>query len=282
MCVENILTVDLEDWFHICEVEHLLPRRNWDRLPSTVVADSEHLLGLLEQSGSRATFFVLGYVAEKYPELIRLIHHMGHEIAYHGWDHELVYNLSESDFRQILRKGIRCIERLVGQRVVGFRAPQWSINDRSVWALEILAQEGFVYDSSMAPLKIIGNESYPRNPWQVNTANGHLWELPPLTLKAPFGRYPAGGSWGLRCLPYPLIKQRVQKLNERRTPALFYFHPREFGGKRSVPGLPPAKKFAVYGGIWRSGSQLNRLLADFNFTSIEQYLARVKSLLPPL
>ncbi|MGD8995443.1 MAG: polysaccharide deacetylase family protein, partial [Syntrophobacterales bacterium] len=88
--MKNILTVDLEDWFHICEVEHLLPRTNWDRLPSTVVADSENLLSLLEPSGSRATFFVLGYVAEKYPELIRLIHHMGHEIAYHGWDHELV------------------------------------------------------------------------------------------------------------------------------------------------------------------------------------------------
>ncbi|MGB6279845.1 MAG: polysaccharide deacetylase family protein [Syntrophobacteria bacterium] len=279
--MENILTVDLEDWFHICEVEHLLPRRNWDRLPSTVVADSEKLLSLLEQSGSQATFFVLGYVAEKYPELIRLIHQMGHEIAYHGWDHELIYNLALDDFRQVLRRGISCIENLVGRRPVGFRAPQWSINDRSVWALEILAEEGFVYDSSMAPLRIIGSESYPRNPWQVSTATGHLWELPPLTLKTPFGRYPAGGSWGLRCLPYPLIKQRVQKLNERRKPALFYFHPREFGGKRSVPGLPPSKKFALYGGIWRSGSQLARLLADFSFTSIENYLDGEQSPRPP-
>ena len=270
--MKNILTIDLEEWFHICEVEHLLPRKNWDRLPSTVVADSEDLLNLLGQWGSRATFFVLGYVAEKYPELIRLIHQMGHEIAYHGWDHELVYNLSKSDFRQILRKGISCIERLVDHRVVGFRAPQWSINDRSVWALEILAEEGFVYDSSMAPLKIIGNESYPRNPWKVSTATGQLWELPPLTLKTPFGRYPAGGSWGLRCLPYPFIKQRVQKLNERQTPALFYFHPREFGGKRSVPGLPASKKFALHWGIWRSGSQLERLLADFQFTSVVKYL----------
>jgi len=268
----NILTVDLEDWFHICEVEHLLPRRNWDRLPSTVVTDSKKLLRLLEQSGSQATFFVLGYVAEKYPELIRLIHQMGHEIAYHGWDHELVYNLSKSDFRQILRKGIRCIERLVDQRVVGFRAPQWSINDRSVWALEILAEEGFVYDSSMAPLRIIGNESYPRNPWKVSTATGHLWELPPLTLKTPFGRYPAGGSWGLRCLPYPMLKQRVQKLNERQVPALFYFHPREFGQKRTVKGLPLGKKFALYTGIWAGESQLRRLLADFRFTSVVRYL----------
>jgi polysaccharide deacetylase family protein (PEP-CTERM system associated) len=272
MCGMNLLTVDLEDWFHICEVEHLLPRGNWDRLPSTLVADSENLLSLLEQSGSQATFFVLGYVAEKYPELIRLIYQMGHEIAYHGWDHELVYNLSKSDFRQVLRKGIECIERLVDKRPIGFRAPQWSINDRSIWALEILAEEGFVYDSSMAPLRIIGNESYPRNPWQVSTASGHLWELPPLTFKTPFGHYPAGGSWGLRCLPYPLIKHRVQKLNERCIPALFYFHPREFGSRRFVLRLPYSKKFALYGGIWRSGSQLERLLDDFQYTSIERYL----------
>ena len=270
--MENILTVDLEDWFHICEVEHLLPRKSWDRLPSTVVADTEKLLSLLDQWGIRATFFVLGYVAEKHPELISLIHEMGHEISYHGWDHELIYDLAPDDFRQILRRGIRCIENLVGRRPVGFRAPQWSINDRSTWALEILVEEGFVYDSSMAPLKIIGNEAYPRNPWKLSTSAGHIWELPPFTLKTPFGHYPAGGSWGLRCLPYALLKQRVQKLNERHMPALFYFHPREFGQKRTVKGLPLGKKFALYTGIWAGESQLRRLLADFRFTSVVRYL----------
>ena len=269
----NILTVDLEDWFHICEVEHLLPREKWDRFPSTVVTDTEKLLSLVAKTNSRATFFVLGYVAEKHPDLVRRIHDMGHEIGYHGWDHELVYELSPQDFRQILRRGIECIERLIDKRPIGFRAPQWSINERSSWALEILAEEGFVYDSSLAPLKIIGNESYPRIPWKMETAGGDLWELPPLTLKTPFGHYPAGGSWGLRLLPYPILKRRVREFNRRQLPTLFYFHPREFGGKKDSVGFPPSKKFALYGGIWGSESQLVKLLADFRFASIEEYLS---------
>ena len=271
--MKNLLTVDLEDWFHICEVEHLLPRQKWDGLPSTVVEDTERLLSLFAETNSRATFFVLGYVAENHPDLVRRIHHMGHEIGYHGWEHELVYELSPEEFRQGLRKGIECIERLVDKRPIGFRAPQWSINHRSSWALEILSEEGFVYDSSMAPLKIIGDESYPRTPWKIKTSTGDLWELPPLTLKTPFGHYPAGGSWGLRLLPYPILRQRVRKFNQQKLPALFYFHPREFGGKKASIGLPPSKKFALYGGIWGSESQLARLLADFRFTSIEQYLS---------
>jgi len=249
MCVMNLLTVDLEDWFHICEVEHLLPREKWDRLPSTVVADTEKL-----------------------PDLIRRIHDMGHEIGYHGWEHELVYELSPQEFRQILRRGIECIERLIDKRPIGFRAPQWSIKDRSGWALEILSEEGFVYDSSMAPLKIIGNESYPRTPWKINTSTGDLWEFPPMTLKTPFGHYPAGGSWGLRLLPYPILRQRVREFNKRQLPALFYFHPREFGRKRTVTGLPFGKKFALHTRIWASESQLRRLLADFRFASVVRYL----------
>jgi len=268
----NLLTVDLEDWFHICEVEHLLPRKDWDRLPSTVVNDTERILTLLEGSGSRATFFVLGYVAERHPELIHLIHQMGHEISYHGWNHELVYRLEPHEFRQILRKGIKQIESLIGKRPVGFRAPQWSINDSSLWALAVLAEEGFVYDSSMAPLRLIGNEAYPRVPHQVSTPAGSLWELPPLTLKTPLGHYPAAGGWGLRCLPYPILKQSVRGLNRRGIPALFYFHPPEFGCRNSVPGLPHAKEFALHARIWGTETQLLRLLRDFHFTGVEQYL----------
>ncbi|NVM21668.1 MAG: DUF3473 domain-containing protein [Desulfobacterales bacterium] len=268
----NLLTLDLEDWFHICQVEHLLPRKDWDRLPSTVVADTQKFLGLLQRSGYRATFFVLGYVADRYPDLIRRIHHMGHEIAYHGWDHELVYDLTPHEFHRILRKGIKCIEALTGKRPIGFRAPQWSINDRSIWALEILAEEGFVYDSSMAPVRFIGNEAYPRIPHLVSTPAGGIWELPPLTLNTSMGNYPAGGGWGLRFLPYLILKQAVRRMNRQHIPALFYFHPREFSRRRSVAGLPAAKKFVLHAGIWGSEAQLLRLLTDFHFTSLEQYL----------
>ena len=268
----NLLTVDLEDWFHICEAEHLLPRKDWDRFPSTVVNDTEKLLGLLKRSGSRATFFVLGYVAERHPDLIHQIHEMGHEIAYHGWDHELIYRLAPHEFRHVLQKGIKRIESLIGKRPPGFRAPQWSINDSSSWALAVLPEEGFLYDSSMAPLRFIGNEAYPRVPHQVSTPAGSLWELPPWTLKTPLGHYPAGGSWGLRCLPYPILKQSVRRLNRRGVPAVFYFHPPEFGCRHSVAGLPPAKGFVLHARIWRTETQLLRLLRDFDFTAVEQHL----------
>jgi peptidoglycan-N-acetylglucosamine deacetylase len=269
----NLLTVDLEDWFHICEVDHLLPREKWDSLPSTVVGDTEKLLHCLEDSGSKATFFVLGYVAARHPHLIEQLHRMGHEIAFHGWDHELVYTLSPEAFRCILRRGVKTIQVLTGKRPLGFRAPQWSINQRAFWALEVLTEEGFLYDSSMVPLKFIGNEAFPTTPYAVATPAGSLQEFPPLTLWTPWGRYPAGGGWGLRCLPGPIFQHEVHRLNARNTPALFYFHPREFGARQLVRGLPPLKKFVLEARIWSSKTQLLRLLSEFRFVSIADFLA---------
>ena len=268
----NLLTVDLEEWFHICEVEHLLPRERWDVLPSDLRAHTERLLRMMEGSRARATFFVVGYVAGRHPDLVRTIHQMGHEIAYHGWNHELVYKLSPDAFRAVLRNGVDRLGNVTGRRPVGYRAPQWSVNARSLWAPAILVEEGFLYDSSMAPLRLVGSEAYPREPHRLTTPAGHLWEFPPLTLKTALGNYPAGGSWGLRSLPYPLIRQKVRRLNRRRIPAVFYFHPREFGRNRSVRGLPLAKRFAVSARIWTCESRLQKLLADFRFTSMECYL----------
>jgi peptidoglycan-N-acetylglucosamine deacetylase len=273
----NILTVDLEDWFHICEVEELLPRKHWDQLPSTVVTDTTKLLEHLHAFGARATFFVLGYVAQRHPELIARIHHLGHEIAYHGWDHELVYRLTPRELGGVLRRGVACLRAITGTRPVGFRAPQWSINDRSNWALEVLAAEGFEYDSSRAPLRFIGNEAYPRHPHRLQTPAGCLWELPPLVMPTPWGNYPAGGGWGLRCLPYPVLHYRVRCLNRRLLPALFYFHPRELGRQKTVSGLPRVKKFVVHAGIWSTQHQLIRLLNRFQFASVAQVLDTIQS-----
>jgi polysaccharide deacetylase family protein (PEP-CTERM system associated) len=273
----NILTVDLEDWFHICEAEEYLPRRNWDYLPSTVITDTTKLLEQLQAFGVRATFFVLGYVAERHPELIARIHRLGHEIAYHGWDHELVYRLTPREFGRVLRRGAACLRAITGSRPVGFRAPQWSINDRSIWALEVLAAEGYEYDSSMAPLRFIGNESYPRQPHRLKTPAGCLWELPPLVMPTHWGNYPAGGGWGLRCLPYPVLQYEVRCLNRRLLPALFYFHPREFGCQKTVTGLPYIKRFVVHAGIWSTQRQLARLLNSFRFASVAQVLDSIRS-----
>ncbi|MHC1742563.1 MAG: polysaccharide deacetylase family protein [Syntrophobacteraceae bacterium] len=269
----NILTVDLEDWFHICEVETILPRSIWDSLPSTVAADTELLLDLLGRTGARATFFVLGYVARRHPSLIRRINDLGHEIAYHGWDHELVYQLRPEGFRSILRDGIHLIEDLIGARPIGFRAPQWSINDRSPWALEVLAEEGFLYDSSMAPLKFIGNEAYPSEPHFRSTSHGPLWEVPPLTLWTPWGRFPAAGGWGLRSLPLPVLARVVNRLNRRSSPAVFYVHPREIGSNRSIQGLPLSKRFVLNGGLWSTLSRIKGILRAFRFSSVACHIA---------
>jgi polysaccharide deacetylase family protein (PEP-CTERM system associated) len=273
----NILTVDLEDWFHICDVDQLLPRKSWDHLASTVVTDTTRLLEHLQVSGTHATFFVLGYVAKRHPELIDRLHRLDHEIAYHGWDHELVYRLTPREFGRSLRRGVECLRAITGIRPVGFRAPQWSINDRSLWALEVLAAEGFEYDSSMAPLRFIGNESYPRQPHRLRTPAGCLWELPPLVIPTPWGNYPAGGGWGLRCLPYPVLQYQVRCLNRRLLPAILYFHPREFGYQRTVAGLPFIKKFVVHAGIWSTQCQLTKLLNSFRFASVAQVLDAIRS-----
>lgn len=267
----NILTVDLEDWFHICEVETLLPRSSWDSLPSTVVADTELLFDLLGNHGAHATFFVLGYVARRHPSLIRRIGALGHEVAYHGLDHELVYHLRPEAFRRMLRDGLHLLEDLIGTRPIGFRAPQWSINDRSLWALEILVEEGFRYDSSMAPLKIIGNERYPTEPHLRPTPSGPLIEFPPLTLWTPWGRYPAAGGWGLRGLPFPVLERAVRGLNRRAIPAVLYVHPREIGSNRSIRGLPLSKRFALNGGLWSTRSRIEGMLNAFRFTSAASY-----------
>ncbi len=270
--IPNLLTVDLEDWFHICEVEHVLPRDRWDSLPSTVAAGADLILEILGRWDAKATFFVLGYVANRFPGLIRRVASFGHEIAYHGWDHELVYRLRPEELQKILRRGIDRLADLTGSRPLGYRAPQWSINHRSLWALDILASEGFVYDSSMAPLRFIGKESFPHEPCRIATGGRSLWEFPPFTLPTPMGRYPAGGGWGLRCIPFDLLKKSILASNRRGIPAAFYFHPRELGGGASVSGLPWIKRFVLDAGIWSARTQMTRLLATFRFTSVKGWL----------
>ena len=272
MTIFNILTIDLEDWFHICGVQPYLPAERWDALESRVVVNTHAILDILARYRVIATFFVLGYVAERHPDLIGEIAEQGHEIAVHGYRHQRVYRMSPERFRQDLRRAVRAVAPLAGQKINGFRAPEWSIRDDSLWALDILQEEGLRYDSSMAPLPIIGNPHYARTPYRRALTHGSLWELPPLVAPTPLGNLPVGGGWGLRVFPYRLIRDTIRALNDQGQPAVLFLHPREFDRHPPQASLPLLKRFVIDARIERTPKRLARLLDDFKFASIRQYL----------
>jgi polysaccharide deacetylase family protein (PEP-CTERM system associated) len=277
MAVENILSVDVEEWFHICGVRHLLPEARWPQLPRRVDADTRRILKILARCRVRGTFFILGYVAENHPQLVHRIQQAGHEIASHGYAHRRVYTLDPQQFRSDLRRAAGSLQRLTGQAVRGYRAPEWSIRHDSLWALDILIEEGFAYDSSMAPLPIIGSMAFPRIVHRRHCRRGQIWELPPLVAPTPLGNLPVGGGWGLRTFPYALIRNAIRRLNRRGWPAVVFFHPREFDPAVPRMRIPLVKRFVVEAGLVAARRRLERLLDDFSFAPAATVLKRLQS-----
>ena len=271
----NILTVDVEDWFHICGIEDFVGQDHLSQFESRVERATLKIVDILKQKKVRATFFVLGCVAKRHPSLVREIQRQGHEIATHGYGHQRVYTMTPETFRKDLKKSVNVISQITGSDIEGYRAPEWSIRDDSLWALDILKQEGFVYDSSMAPLPIIGNPKYTRTPHVLNLNSGQLWEIPPLVAFTPLVNLPLGGGWGLRTFPYRFIRASIRKLNRRDQPALIYLHPREFDSESPHIQLPLATKFVLHAGVERTERRLDRLLEDFTFTTVSDILEQL-------
>jgi peptidoglycan-N-acetylglucosamine deacetylase len=271
MTVDNILTVDVEDWFHICGVENLIPEADLSQLESRVAHNTLKILEILYRKGAKATFFILGFVAERHPDLIKQIQNAGHEIASHGYSHTRVYTMTPDTFRRDLNRASEILYKIGGCSVKGYRAPEWSIRNDSLWALDILQQEGFIYDSSMAPLPIIGDPDYAIVPHRLELEQGYLWEFPPLVGKTPLVNLPIAGGWGLRIFPYDLIRSFIQKLNNQGQPALIYIHPRELDHDNPRIKLPLVKKFVLDARLERTEKRLVRLLDDFNFTSVSNF-----------
>ncbi len=273
MPLKNILTVDMEDWFHICGVNDFIPRETWPDLESRVFENTHRILDILDRAETRATFFILGSVAENYPELVKKISDAGHEIASHGYDHRRVYTMTPEAFRQDILKSVEILSGITGNEIKGFRAPEWSIRDDSLWALDILQDQGFHYDSSMAPLSIIGNTEYPKTPWKHRLAHGDMWEFPPLVGSALLTNFPFGGGWGLRTFPYCLIRTAVQKINRQGRPAVIFLHPREFDPDCPRIKVPLIKRVVLNAGVESTEKRLGRLFRDFDFTSVDGFLA---------
>ncbi len=275
MAVKNILTVDVEDWFHICDIEHILPSSCWDRCENRVQANVEKILTLFSKFKVKATFFVLGYVAERTPEVVKMIHGEGHEIASHGYGHVQVYKQSQDEFLRDLLRTKTLIEGMIGERVVGYRAPQWSIckgKRDSYWALDLLVQNGFLYDSSIAPLRFIGIPNAPTTPYTVSTPHGEIKEFPPLVMRSTLGNLPIGGGWGLRVFPYGSIQRTINELNCMGHPALIFCHPSDFDPLPPSISLPWIKRFVCYGKIRTTEERMTRLLNDFEFSTMQRAL----------
>lgn len=275
MAIRNLLTVDVEDWYHICDVEHILPRSSWDQCESRLLFNLEKILNLLNRYQVKATFFVLGYVAERNPEAVKMIDREGHEISSHGYSHLQVYKQTREEFLNDLLRARNLIEHLTEKRVTGYRAPQWSIGkgkQESFWALDVLAQSGFLYDSSIAPLRFIGIPNAPQTPYTVSTPYGEIREYPPLILPSPLGNLPIGGGWGLRIFSYGTIRRRIEALNRRGHPALIFLHPSDFDSFRPPVRLPWIKRFVCYGKIHSTEERLIQLLNDFEFTMVREVL----------
>ena len=268
------LTVDVEDWFHVCGEQVLPAHRNQTR-----VVEATHLvLDLLREHGVKGTFFMLGEVAAAFPALAPAIVAEGHEIASHGWSHRLVTELSPAEFQDELERTALILEQQTGCKPIGFRAPRWSLDrKKTAWAFEILAKLGYQYDSSLTPHAGIGDPKGPLQPHRIATAYGELLEFPPLVARSVLGNLPAGGGWGFRFFPFALINSAMQQYHTEHLPAVLFVHPRELDHASPRLTLPFPKRFLAYGSRATSRQRLKMVLSQYTFCPLTEILDSCRS-----
>lgn len=271
----HLFSVDVEDYFQVSAFERVAPIDTWDRYPSRVEVNTHGLLDLLARHEARATFFTLGWVAERFPGLIRDIVRAGHEVASHSYWHRRVTTLTPAAFREDLRRSKQVLEDVAGERVDGYRAPSFSIVPGVEWAWEILVEEGFTYDSSAFPIVRpgYGNPGAPRDPHVIVTPSGPLHQYPLATASIGAIRLPGAGGGYLRILPPALLHRAVAEAERRQAPAMCYIHPWEIDPEQ--PRLPVGllTRIRHYTGLSVALSRLDALLASNTFTSVRDYRA---------
>jgi polysaccharide deacetylase family protein (PEP-CTERM system associated) len=263
-------TVDVEEYFQVLALEPYIARSTWDSIPRRLEIGLRVLLDLLSEHDAHATFFVLGWIAERNRELVSEIAERGHEIASHGTNHERVTTLTRDQFRESVRSSKNTLEEIAGRAVVGYRAPNFSIVRGGEWALEILLEEGYRYDSSLFPARrngsgYVGGE---RDPHSLRLASGTLQEIPPATLKIGRTVLPAGGGAYLRHLPYAFVHSALESAERRGVPATFYIHPWELDPAQPRITTGFLTKLRHYGGLARTAPRVSRLLSSFRFQPI--------------
>jgi polysaccharide deacetylase family protein (PEP-CTERM system associated) len=269
--MRNALSVDVEEWFQVGAFETVIDRADWESLVPRVVRNTDRVLGLFERAGVRATFFTLGWVAERHPALIRRIADAGHELASHGWDHKRVFTMDAAGFRADLARARVAIENASGQEVTGYRAPSFSIDARTPWAHEVLVEEGYAYSSSIAPVvhDHYGWREAPRFAFRP-VANAQLIELPVTTVELAGRRMAAGGGGFFRFSDWAI--GRVNRVDER--PAVFYFHPWEIDpGQPRVAGAPLKSRLRHYTNLEVMEAKLFKLLNSYRWGRTDEVAA---------
>ena len=278
----NAFTVDVEDYFHVAALASAIPRDSWPEREYRVEANTERLLALLAERGVRGTFFVLGWVAERSPALVKRIAQAGHEIACHGFSHQLIYRQRPQDFRDETLRAKGCLEDLLGQAVWGYRAASFSVTRASLWALDVLIDLGFRYDSSIFPIRHdrYGLPGAKPEPSVLTAPSGRALVEFPMSAASFFGlRVPVSGGGYFRILPYWVTRAGLRQINERDgRPFTFYLHPWEVDPDQPRIRVGPLSRFRHYTNLSRCESRLRRVLREFAFTSMREAL-RLRGLL---
>ncbi len=271
----NALTIDVEDYYHVSGFADTVAPDRWDDLESRVEANTHRLLGILADADVRGTFFILGWVAERHPELVKAIQTGKHEIGCHSYAHRLLYDQTPEEFRADLRRARTVIEDATGEAVTAYRAPSFSVTRRSLWALEILAEEGFLYDSSIYPTHHdrYGIAESPLEPYRLELAAGELWEYPPPVCRYLGYPLPVGGGGYFRLYPYALTRLGLNAINKTGRPFSVYLHPWEVDPEQ--PRLPGRRlaRFRHYINLHKTEARLTKLLQDFAFAPLSESLA---------
>ena len=267
----NALTFDVEEWFHISGLGKIIPEDDEFRHESRVVGNTHRLLEILKESKVKATFFVLGCVAERYPDLILEIANSGHEIACHGFRHTLVYQQTKEEFLMDLKKAIKILEGIIQGKILGFRAADFSITKDSFWALDILAKEGIRYDCSIFPIwhPRYGLPQARRFPFFIKD---NLMEFPLTTMRILGRNIPVAGGAYLRILPYWVVQKAIKKINQEAMPAQIYLHPWELDTAQPKIKIPWARSFTHYVNLKTTVTKLKYLLRDFKFAPVKEIL----------
>lgn len=268
--MEHIFSVDVEDYFQVSAFESTVERKTWDGYPSRVVRNTEIILDMLAEHNATGTFFTLGWVADRHPHLVKKIVDAGHEIASHGWWHQRITSMTPEQFREDVYSSKALLEDVSGKKVLGYRAPSFSITPKTEWALDILLETGYRYDSSLFPIsrKNYGFPDTPPLPHVLHRERGELLEFPLATLRIGPRLIPAAGGGYIRHFPYSIIRKAFRDHTANGIPGVFYIHPWEIDPEQPRLEVSPITRVRHYRNLGKTQGRVSRLLSEFKFTSI--------------